>query len=282
MVREFKLINEKGQEYSLMDIYNNCLLTEPNGLGYSYTTEYEQIGNTFISNLVTIEQGQIEGTLNFLKYENYTKFINYIEGSEELKFVYRIPNENSYKEYYKDIAIQSITKTQIQQTGVISESVIFNALSLWYEKNVAIFTIEPTTDEIRWDFEWDSRFTDYSARSLTYINKGHVDAPVEIELYGELIKPKIELIVEGELKQTITFNIDIAQGEKILYGSRENNFYMIKEGEEKVNLFNLDIIDFANDNVIRLPKNKNSQIRLSAENDMRNAKITIYAYYKAV
>ena len=29
MVREFKLINEKGQEFSLMDIYNYCLLTDP-------------------------------------------------------------------------------------------------------------------------------------------------------------------------------------------------------------------------------------------------------------
>ena len=29
MVREFKLVNEKGQEYSLMDIYNHCLLTDP-------------------------------------------------------------------------------------------------------------------------------------------------------------------------------------------------------------------------------------------------------------
>ena len=29
MVREFKLINEKGQEYSLMNIKDYCLLTEP-------------------------------------------------------------------------------------------------------------------------------------------------------------------------------------------------------------------------------------------------------------
>lgn len=48
MVREFKLINEKGQEYSLMDIRNYCLLTEPSGLGYSYNREYEQLGNTFV------------------------------------------------------------------------------------------------------------------------------------------------------------------------------------------------------------------------------------------
>ena len=33
MVREFKLINEKGQEFSLMDIYNYCLLTDPSRSG---------------------------------------------------------------------------------------------------------------------------------------------------------------------------------------------------------------------------------------------------------
>nr|DAQ61976.1 MAG TPA: Baseplate protein [Caudoviricetes sp.]DAS21343.1 MAG TPA: Baseplate protein [Caudoviricetes sp.] len=30
MVRGFRLLNEKGQSYSLMDIQNNCLLTDPN------------------------------------------------------------------------------------------------------------------------------------------------------------------------------------------------------------------------------------------------------------
>ena len=70
MVREFKLINEKGQEFSLMDIYNYTLLTDPSGLGYTYITEYQQLGDTFISNLRNIQQGQINGTLNFINYEN--------------------------------------------------------------------------------------------------------------------------------------------------------------------------------------------------------------------
>ena len=39
MVREFKLVNEKGQEYSLMDIENHALLTDPAGLGYEYYTD---------------------------------------------------------------------------------------------------------------------------------------------------------------------------------------------------------------------------------------------------
>ena len=71
MVREFNLINELGQTYSLMDIENYALLTSPMGLGYSYETEYEQLGNTFVTSLRKLVQGNITGILNFLKYDNY-------------------------------------------------------------------------------------------------------------------------------------------------------------------------------------------------------------------
>ena len=70
MVREFKLINEKGQEYSMMDIYNYCLLTDPSGLGYSFNREYKLVGNTFIEDFGEMDQPQISGTANFLNYDN--------------------------------------------------------------------------------------------------------------------------------------------------------------------------------------------------------------------
>jgi len=284
VVREFKLINEKGQEYSLMDIYNYCLLTEPSGLGYNYSTEYEQLGDTFIANLRKIEQGQIEGVINFLNYDNYKNFIDYIEKSESLKFSYKIPFKDGQKEYFKDIQIQSLTKTQIQTTGVISENVIFNCLSLWYEENTTIYTIEPLTNEIRWNFEWDSSFTDYDTRNLQYINQGHVEAPIIVEMEGHLVNPTIELYIEGQLYQTVSFNVEIQEYEKLLYGTRENDFYINKQNTDGTltSLFNLDVINFENDNVIRLPKNKSCEIKLTADNEVLNAKLTILPQYKAV
>ena len=132
MVREFKLINEKGQEYSLMDIKEHCLLTEPSGLGYSYESEYEQLGNTFITNIRRIEQGQIEGQVNFLYYDNYKALVDFIEQAEKLKLSYKIPLNNGVKEYFKDIQIQSLSKTEIKSNSVISETIIFDCLSLWY------------------------------------------------------------------------------------------------------------------------------------------------------
>ena len=232
-----------------------------------------------------MEQGQISGTLNFLYYDNYTSFVNFIESSESLKFGYKIPYKDfGTKEFFKDIQIQSLSKTQLQPNGTLSEAVTFDCISLWYEENTVIYKIETQSNEIRWDFRWDSKFTDYNTRNLQYINQGHVEAPIYIEMSGHLVNPRIELYVEGELYQTVEITVDIAEYEKLIYDSRENQFYIGKQNTDGTltSLFSLDHIRFENDNVIRLPKKRSCEIKLKAENDVLNAQITILPQYKAV
>ena len=285
MVREFKLVNEKGQEFSLMDINEYCLLTEPTGLGMRYYTEYEQLGNTFISNLRKLEQGTINGTLNFKYYDNYKKIIDFIEKSENLKLAYKVPYRSGVKEYFKDVQIQDISKTEIKSTNnIISENVVFDCLSLWYEAKKAIYTIEIDTSELRWDFKWDSKFKDYGVRDLQFINNGHIEAPIELEIDGDVLNPKLELYIENELYQTVTITNQIGQYQKLKYGTKENDFYIkkvLEDGSEQ-NLFDLDVIDFSNDNVIRFPKNKSCTLKLNAENQILSARLTIYVFYKAI
>ncbi len=284
MVREFKLINEKGQEYSLMDLKNYCFLSEPTGLGYSYTTEYEQLGYTFITNLRKFEQGTISGTANFSSYDNYKKLVDFIEASENLRFVYKIPYQSGTKEYFKDVQIQSISKTQKQTNGIIAETVTFDCLSLWYEENTFIHDMRQQEGSIAWDFKWDSKFTDFTTRSLQYINNGHVDAPILVEIDGPVLNPKIQLYVEGELYQELPFTVDIKEYEKLLYGTKEGEFYLNKQNTDGSleNLFNLDVLDPKDDEIIRIPKNKSCELKLVADEDILNAKVTIFAYYKAV
>lgn len=101
---------------------------------------------------------------------------------------------------------------------------------------------------------------------------------------GYLENPKIELYIEGQLYQTVPFNVIIQKYEKLLYDTRENNFFIGRQNTDgtKSELFNLDVIDFSNDNVLRLPKNKSCEIRLTADNEVLNAIITILPQYKAV
>jgi hypothetical protein len=283
-VREFKLINNLGQEYSLMDIENFALMTEPTGLGYSYTTEYEQLGNTFITNLRRIEQGQVQGQVNFLKYDNYKALIDFIEHSEKLRLSYIIPYENGQKEYFKDIQIQNITKTEIQPNGILSESITFDALSLWYSENTFIKDMSRQAGELRWDFTWNARFGDYTEREVDFINDGHTPAPVEITIDGEVINPKIELMIDGELYQEVDINTTIEEYQKLLYGTKENEFYIdrLNTDGSKTSLFDLDTISFENDNVIRLPKEKACTLILTSDNGVQNAQVKIYVYYKAI
>ena len=285
MVREFNLINEKGQTFSLMDIYNAFLLTEPQGLGYGYNAEYQQLGNTFIESLRTMQQGQITGKVNFLEYDNYKIFVDFIENAENLRFGYKIPyKDGNVKEFFKDVNFQSITKTQKQVNGIFSETVTFDCLSLWYEENTVVYTIEPQSDEIRWDFMWDSKFTDYDTRNLQYINQGHTDAPILVEMDGHLVNPKIELYVDGELYQSVEINVEIQEYEKLLYGTKENDFYIRKQKTDgtTTDLFDLDHIKFENDNVIRFPVNRSCELRLTAQNEVLNAQVTILPQYKSV
>ena len=47
-------------------------------------------------------------------------------------------------------------------------------------------------------------------------------------------------------------------------------------------LFDLDHIDFENDNVIRIPVNRSCELRLTADNEVLNAQVTVLPQYKAV
>ena len=282
-LRKVLLENEKGQQFDMNDYKRSCLLTSPSGLGYSNSSEFEQLGNIFIENNKKIDKKDLAGVVNFRSYDNCKKFIDFIERSEKIKFVYITPINNSNKTYYKDVSIKEFDKTE-KKIKTLACPIKFNGLSLWYEQITTIYKIEPQSDEIRWDFKWDSKFSDYDTRSLQYINNGHIEAPILVEIDGHVVNPCIELYVEGQLYQTVKFNVEIGEYEKLLYGTKEDEFYINKQKSDGTleSLFSLDVIEFENDNVIRLPKNKSCEIRLKADNEILNAQITVLTYYKAV
>lgn len=284
MVRKFSLLNEKGQEYSLMDINNYCLLTDPSGLGYSYNSEYEQLGNTFINTIRTIGQGSISGTLNFLNYDNYRKLIKFMQSSQKLQLEYVVPYVGGEKTFYRDVELNSISKSQIQPNGIISESISLTTLSLWYEKVNTIYTIEDNDNVVRWDFDFDSYWNGYDVRNLEYTNLGDVEAPIEVIVNGEVINPKLELYIEGELYQTITISDTIEEYEQLIYNSKENEFAIKKRLADGTyeSLFSLDYINFSNDNVLRIPNDRTCTIKLRADETITNATLIVYVYYVAV
>jgi hypothetical protein len=283
MVREFYLVNEKGQQYSLMDLNNYCFLSSPSGLGYSYNSTYEQVGNTFIENLRELNQGNIMGELVFKEYDNYKNLIDFVEFSNTLKAIYKIPFINGIKTYYRDIKIESIEKAEKSKNGLLYSSVNFNCLSLWYEQNEIVYTIKTGENEIRWDFKWDSKFASYDNRNITFENKGHTEAPFLLQINGYVLNPSISIYVNGAKKEELKLLLDIEENEKLIYSTKDNDLYIHKvliDGTIE-NIFNSSNIDLNNTNFFKLPKGL-CEIRLSADNDITSAILTIYVQYISV
>lgn len=285
MVREFSLLNEKNQTFSFMDINNYCLLTEPAGLGISLNIDYAQLGNFFVENSNKIQQGQIGGIVNFKNYDNYKKLINFIEKSEKLKLLYTVPYKGGVQSYYRDISKPDITKTEIRyDTGLLSESITFNCLSLWYSPRQITYEMERGTKEIVWDFEWNSSWIGFNTSNVDFTNEGHVPAAIQLTINGEVVNPKLELYVENELKQIVSITAQVNVGETFLYSSKEDDFYIKKKLTNGTyqDLFSLDNVNFSQNLIIRLPTSKTSTLKIVAYTDIPSAVLTVFVYYKAV
>ena len=284
-VREFNLINVKGQKFSLMDIENFSLLTDPDGLGYTYSNSYTKVGEVFINNLKVQEQTQISGICNFLYYENYTNLVNFIESSKSLRLNYKVPlKDGSQKEYFKNIEIQSLGKTEKDSTGVLSCPITFDMISLWYEEKEYTYDMSAKDNEVRWDFRWGSRFANYNSRKLEFNNTGHTLAPIYLEIDGAISNPEIIVTDSNDnVLFDLLIEIEIEQYEKFIYSSVDGDLRIAKQNIDGTyeNLFKQAYIDITKNNIFKLPLGS-SNITIQADDEIVSAKLNIYPYYRSI
>ena len=281
-VRRFLIENEKGQQFRLDSLKEGCFLTSPSNLGYSYNVDFVQLGHDFIQNNRKIEQKKPSGTLYFKSYDKVKEFCDFVESSQKLKWIYIIPFENEEKIYYRDVSIIKLDKTE--KTGRwLACPAQFASLSLWYEQNETIFKIEKYEDEMRYNYRWNSRYIDYNTRTIQFNNKGHVEAPFQVEIDGFVQNPTVSVFVDNEEYASIKIPITINEYEKLLYSSKVGEVYIQKQNVDgtKVSLWKNQYIDIKKQNIFKLPLGV-SEIRLTADDDVLNAKLTIFPQYKVV
>ena len=272
--------NEIGQQFRLDNLNEGCFLTSPTDLGYSYNINFTQLGLDFIENNRKIEQKNPSGIAYFKSYDKVKEFIDYMENSNKLKWIYIIPFEDGDKIYYRDVTLKKIDKTE--KTGKwLACPVEFAGTSLWYEAKEVVYTIDPVSNEIRWNFKWDSIFTAYDNRNIIFDNKGHTEAPFKLELDGEVVDPIITILEDDEVVKELNLTgLTIEQGEKFVYNTKDTEQTIYKEANGlKTNLF-----AFLNPNFINFYKLRKgaSTIRLEADGEITSGKLTIYVQYKAV
>ena len=165
--------------------------------------------------------------------------------------------------------------------GLLRTPVTFNCKTLWYEPQEVVYSIDVTTNELRWDFKWNPIFSAYDNRNIIFENIGHTEAPFKLELNGEVVDPIITILENDvAVKQLDLTGLTIATGEKFVYNTKDTEQAIYKENNGTItNLFS-----YLNPNFINFMKLRKgvSTIRLEADGEITSGKLTIYVQYKAV
>lgn len=281
-IRNFYFENEKGQRIDCQKINGSLFFYNVAGLGYEEDIEYVQIGDNFIPNQRKIKQNQISGDLEFynMTYDEYCNFVDFILSASSLKLIY-VPKKSVRTEYYRDIDVVKIDKTEEDEYKILTCPILMNTKSLWYEAKEVVYSIDTITNELRWDFDWDAVFSSYDSRNIIFENKGHAEAPFKLELNGEVINPIITIFEdEKEVKKLNLTSLRIEKGEIFVYNTKDTEQAIYKTSETSEE----SLFGFLNPNFINFYKLRKgvSTIRLEAENEITSGKLTIYVQYKAV
>lgn len=283
-MRKFYLENEYAQRYALHQP-GKVFFGNISGLGASSDARYIPVGDAFLRDYMKVAQQPVVGTLYFLRgqnqYASLREFVDFVYSAKSLKLIY-VPGTGEDIEYARDIDTTAIAKGEIDADKVLRAPVEFKCKTLYYNARQTTFVVETSEGERIYNYQYPTRYNDYAHRTMAFNNTGHVEAPIEAEIYGFSQSPRIEILQNGVVVKRVEFPVQVNAGEKLLYSSKDGDLYAyIEDGNgNQTNVsgsLNLD-----NDNFFKLPIGQ-CEIRVSSSFGVINKVIIrTYKMYKVV
>jgi hypothetical protein len=232
------------------------------------------------------EQPGIAGEIVFT-HEPYTAFrtlVDFVATAKALKLVYRPQTV----EYYMDICIDVIEKTELEKNRTLVCPVSFSGLTPWYRKNPVLFEFAPAgeTNTMRLPFRFPFVFAQGVSNTAKDISAtGHFPAEVVFEGMGPLLSPSLTLKNKytEEVYGKITLdNVVIDSGEKLMFSTRTNDIGVTLLSNGIVTDL-IDKIDLTQNTFFKVPVNTPCEIILTLENTLSGScSLFLYEYYMAV
>lgn len=279
-MRTFYLENERVERYNLQDLKNNALLVMPAGLGLAISRSYTPVGNSATVTSERFEPRSFSGVIVFdapVAYSGYFALSNFIANATHLKLAYTPQNE----EYLADIEVDSLSKSDVSG-GRMECDISIMLKSAWYKRGNVRVVAESSGEELRYDRIYDFVYSDVSTDFIEVNNDGHFPASISLESEGPLVNPELALYVDGALFAKLAVTAVIAEGEKLLYSSKDAELSLKKVLANGTEVSLIESISLENDNFFKLPIGL-SVLSLTADNALSGQSvITLYIEYKAV
>lgn len=172
LARQFSIISKDNVETPLSG--GDFFAHDPQGLGVELNNDISILNSImYLSSqnysIKDISFKVVCGSKTRPAYANFLYLCKQFKGGT-IKLKYIIPEVGTF---YRDVAIKSITKTELQRSGVIDETFTFEPLSFWYQIEEYSFTPTKLGDTSYTDLD------EYGVSSVTL----NFDVPVISNLY---------------------------------------------------------------------------------------------------
>lgn len=209
-MRQFKLINATGTTWDLMQ--RDGFFYLPQGIGYSRTISTIRAGTTYLILDEFLNQKAPYGEMVFQTYEQFQKFVAFISDDDPLYFYYSPTGQTWYRSRCK---VQSLSKSEMSQPGVLRCPITFDCLSTWSEL-VTVTQSDVVEDQGKiYNYTYPYTYSDTTLATAQIIN-GSIESPIRLNIFGPVENPYWALIQGGQNIATGRVLITIPSGNKLV------------------------------------------------------------------
>lgn len=271
-MRQFYLVNEVGTSY-FFDYRNATYISGINNIGYERENTYLTFDNSFKKVDEKVPQADVGFSLVFIEgYKGYSKFLDYIRKSKDLRLFYNWGDESKYM----NVAFKGITKTELQ-SGAIQSTLTLERLSLWLNKINYSINVNKAEDgkvfPYRYPFSYSSSFNG----EITVYNNGEYKAALYVCIQGAVNNPEVEVIKDGVVISKLRLLVVSADCVIEINADKTDQYMRMNEGGTVKNIYGNQ--DFTCDNFLFLDRGTYQVKFKPGVNSVTTCRISVFEEY---
>ncbi len=286
-MRKLYLQNESGERYALNG--NGVLMTNVSGFGYAKSPSYSDLSYGFYQKVedVSEPQGVLVGDVNFYRkdtikepYAAYRAFVNWVNSGSSLAFVY-CPFGG--EEYYRDVDVTLLSKGEKEVCGILTVPMTCTAKTPWYRNSPISITIEPNQGQNakRYSFCYPHLYGQNGENiGCEIFGGGQMESGLKVSIPGPVLNPVIRLtdVVSGAEYGRLQLVADIPRGSTLFYSTLRYDAYVRIDGEDAIDLVNLEYAP-----LFGVPVGRLCRLEISADAALPDfIQVQLYDYFRSV
>ena len=303
-MRSFGLITKSGTEINLTS--SKIFFYAPEGLGYDVNLSYRRIGNEYVLESRELSQQTISGTIIFMGDDPYDQYYRFVHNTYKSGLILWYSPFGKKMQYWRDVVVSSITKTELNQSGFLECSIEFVASTPWYTR--LYLQTRPANISNNYGWVWDTSTNPsnpelgFSKSSFPLQFRSSVDmrlvvnvetdmlSPCALCIRGSIIRPKWKHFVGQKLVAEGGVECNVSAHNFLIVDNRMHPNTMkiygeLKEGSSYTGLPDMDNVirdayadsDFETDRFIKLRRGRNTIEVYSADTPLTDNTAIIVA-----